>query len=794
MQGWIWDRRRLENSSLNSTQYLSTVGGHSVGLRDGTKKDWWQSGTVEGCQYEQLTFIPVKDGYTWTPQVSIGRYAWLFESYPLYSDHSYTSKFSILNTEDNLMVKNLRSDTKEDTLKIAIYRRNEDYIISKERDFVFVDVFTGRLDESLNERLSTEDVNGNFIVSNISRRKYEYLIRDNKVYLNGIHKISNKFTSSPSYPEPPVGDLDKLFESHGLGQETGRKLLLKYFPVEEDSAVIWINENNEVVKYTETKSLAFSSPEDHVFEIDYDLGIIKLAGFKADDLFLSEALEDIETEIFVHLDGNKLDEYPDQGVIIIGDEQIAYLEKTYKGFKNCLRGYNGTPISNHPKGFKVEHRRMGKGTSGKLYVEYIAIPRIDYEVTTNRLRSANKSNWLNIKPIVNVETGNILQILPGDISLDRIVLETDSPLIGGNLYGPLSYGTDVSRLTATGYDARDNPVEDVELTISILEGGGFLNGSLSEYTDITNTLGQIYANYTHPLVSGNYEFFVEEVSYDGPDTIFTVPGLLKNVNLNDVWVFQILKQDKFYGTAGLALECEGEGSASLPYGRYYLNLNGVVSDLYRDGRIAVEISGVKYYRNIMWLEQLEHGNGVAYTRIYLDRALSSATGDTVYLFESDATEWNKNLLNGVRVILYEYRDDVLHPVTNTLGAFFPLKPDSVSGTQLRFSNRQLPIPAPDNDANNLGGYLVISPSEVSFQAKGIDPLSGSIVESNIVRLLLQLPSFFIGVDNTGALPIPVGWRFVTEEHNIGSGLGGANFITINPLATGINQFSLVVEF
>ena len=32
--------------------------------------------------------------------------------------------------------------------------------------------------------------------------------------------------------------------------------------------------------------------------------------------------------------------------------------------------------------------------------------------------------------------------------------------------------------------------------------------------------------------------------------------------------------------------------------------------------------------------------------------------------------------------------------------------------------------------------------------------------------------------------------FITDEFNVGSGLGGSNFITINPNASGINQFTL----
>ena len=89
-----------------------------------------------------------------------------------------------------------------------------------------------------------------------------------------------------------------------------------------------------------------------------------------------------------------------------------------------------------------------------------------------------------------------------------------------------------------------------------------------------------------------------------------------------------------------------------------------------------------------------------------------------------------------------------------------------------------------------GAYVVIAPGETRFNAHGRDPYTGRLITSNDIRLRLQLPNTLTGVDASGALPIPYGWTLVTEEFNIGAGLDGANFITINPAASGINQFSL----
>jgi hypothetical protein len=266
--------------------------------------------------------------------------------------------------------------------------------------------------------------------------------------------------------------------------------------------------------------------------------------------------------------------------------------------------------------------------------------------------------------------------------------------------------------------------------------------------------------------------------------------------VDDVWVFQVLKFDKTVGTVGLPLEVTARGSAVEPYGLYYLNLDGLISQDFHGGIVNLNIGGTRYYRNITWIETLPDGDGAFFSRIYLDATLPGASiGQTAYLLESQAIEWNPELLNGTRYILYEYNDDVLHPLTGELGAYFPVRPDAIDTDigRLLFTGRTLPIPDPDSRTSNLGAYVVVAPGQVLLQANGRDPLTGQLVESNIIRLSLKLPSFMTGVDTSGALPIPTGWKFPSEESNIGGGLDGANFVTINPSASGVSQFVLQLE-
>lgn len=796
IDGWIWDRRRLENERLTQTQYDTFLGGHEHGLTDGTSLAQWQSGSNRGTEYRDLAHYRDIEFLSWTPRVRSGSYSLYHDRRPLYSDYSYTDSFSTDAIDNGVMWHQLRDDAVYSTIDVAMYARDTAFRIWRRLNFNYVDEFTGQISGA--ERLATTDSEGNILWDNLETRKHEFTIKDGKVWLNNDWSISvgdgpNGGTLNPvAYP---------FMEYAGAGVNDGRDIYTKLLPVQEGSVRVFSKDAaNNAIEWTERDNLNFSISTDYHFSVDYDLGIITMGGFQAPDLVLSEALEESDTEITVYIDDDAMEQYPDQGILVIGTEWIAYYNKTRNGFYNLIRGYSNTTATEHEKGVVVQDMQHGQGTDDSLYVSYTAVPRIDYEVTEHELRSSNRSPWLDIRPGTNIETNNVLQILSADISLHEVVLETDTLLIGGELHGPLFYGSDVSELTARGLDALGNPVQDVELTIELQSGPGRLNGFNNEYTNITNTLGEIYAFYNSPYDKEHIEKTVSSVTHVGANTEMVVDGLLGDTELADIWVFQILKHDKVTGTLGDKLDITAAAASTGDIaGLYpgYIDVDGIVSQDMRDGYlIVVGTGGIQYTRDILLITEEEDGSGQPYSRIYMNNTLNSGlvTGQTVRLYEPEATEWDPNVLNGTRHVLYEWRDDVEHPITGLLGAWYPLQPDAINGNTLTFNDRNLPIPDPHDDTSNLGAYVVVANGRATLQAYGRDPVSGRVIRSNTIKLQLELPSSLIGVDTSGALPVPVGWTFATEEFNIGSGIGGANFITINPAADGINQFSLLGTF
>lgn len=783
IDGWLWNRRTSPSSTRDATRYLTYLGGHEDGLLDGTKLEHWQSGVLDGIAYDSIVHMPLGDDLTWTPRYKTGSFSVYWDDRNLYSDYSF-SQSADWEVDGRTALK-LRSDAVYNSINAALYKRLATYEITSIREARLVPAFTGIFTPN-KERLVLEDG----LPSNwewVETRKREMVVDNGVLYFN--QDVSIQVGAEYGVPD----DILESWEYQYDGLREGRPLFLQYFPVAKGSVeLVSVDAAGNVTTWSEQTTLNFSSPTDKHFSVNYDLGTIDTGGYQAPDLVLAQAVEAYDVEIQVVISEN-LDSYPEQGVIVIGTEEIYYPGKTRDTFIDCVRGFNGTSAQDHEKGTVLQDRQHGQHTTDTWYVKYKAVPRVDYEVTEYDLRTANYSTWLDVRAIRNTKTNNIVQIVSQDTNLAEIVLETDSPLIGANLFGPVFYGTDVSKLTATAYDAAGNPVEDIDLTIYIKSGIGQLNGSLSSFTAESNTAGQISCFYNAPYDNDDAIMEVTKTEHVGADTHMTV-NFTTAVVPSEVWVFQILKHDPVLGSVGDSVVVTALGSATEPHGLGYADVYMKHTDDYNGGTMLMEdAAGVRRTLPIRWAEKQYDGNDEPYVRFFLEINPSASwiSGtQPAWLFQEEAVEWDSALRRGARVILYEWTTDAQHPITGEAGAFMPVRPTAVQGNVLIFEGRNLPIPDPDDDDTNLGAYVVIAPSEVRCSAYGRDPYTGRLITSNDVRLRLQLPNTLTGVDSSGALPIPYGWTFITEEFNIGAGLDGANFITINPAASGINQFSL----
>ena len=791
--GWRWDRKILPSEYLSATRYNTFIGGHSFGLRDGTKLSDWQSGTLSGCEYEDLVFVRENNKVRWVPRVTTGEYSVYWDRRPLFSDYSTSINLTTDLVSAHGYLYPLEDEAYGQAVVgstfVAIWRRLSDFTIVTALAYKQVDEFT-----PLPDYATTEDVDGNIIWAQVSDVHNEYIIDDDHLMIfNNMKSID--VAMADTYEDYVVDS----WEYKGVGSSNGRTLFADYFPFEMYSVrVASVDDAGNITIWDEVSSFRNTLASDKVYIVNYDLGTIEMGGFEPSNLFLDVNLNDSATELTVFPDSDTVAEYPDQGVIRIGAEKIFYAERGHAGFYQLTRGYDGTTAVAHSKGSKIFGTQQGQGTTDDIYISYRAVPRVDVEVSTYELRTANKNKWVDVRANSNASSNNILQILSANVNVAEILLSIDRPIIGGTLYGPIYYGTDSARLTATALDAKGNPVEDVDLTISITSGIGVLDGSQTEVTKNSNPLGQIYSAFHAPYSSVESTFEVISVTHDSGDTLMEVASLPKGLSVDDIWVYQILKRDPFAGTIGRSSTVYDAGASSFPNGDAYIVVDSVIDTDLTGGKIYVlTTTGVKRSHEIVYSEvYVDLVDNHTYTKLYVMTPLVPLhnIGQSCWILSADDIEWDPVLKRGQRVILYEWNASAEHPLTHDPGAYCPVHPSSLSGTTLTFTGRTLTLPSATDDTVEVGGYIIIAPGETRFIATAVDPYTNQAISSNRLRVKITLPQSLLGVDSSGALPVPYGFKFVTDDFNIGSGLGGANFYTINPRASGINAFSLTGVF
>ncbi len=818
MGGFFWDRRVLENRQRTETLYDTYLGGHKHGLKEGVIQKWWQSGYVNGLDYSHLVKIRRGNHLTWTPVVKTGNYAIFWDQVRLYSDFSFATKIDPLLNEGGCHKLSLRKDCVEDTVSVVLFERDSELVKRPKYNFEFVQNFTGKIDEATNTRLSTVGEDGKIIWDNIAERKQEFLIEEveddlNILRINGDYQIKVGDHNGISITEDVVKG---TYEDCGPGNSSGRSCFTKYFPIVSDSLeVIAVDVHNNYQVLTRVENLDFSGPDDPHYTVDTDLGIINIGGYQSPDLVLKSDISASDTEIPFLPDFYTSSSYPEQGIITIGSEKILYYYRGMNSFYDCVRGYGGTIPESHSAYSTIKDNKHGKSypDSINFYLKYTAVPRVQYETTDHEYRTANKSKWLDVKPVRNATSNKIIQISPVETHVDHIILETSADLLGGNLHGPVYYGTDFAQLCATVYDSYGNPVEDIETTIVLDPGDvGALNGTMSSYTELTNSAGQICAIYNSPYDWESVSTRIKSVSHSGADTVMTFEERPPGVYPEDVTVFQVLKHDPIVGSSGNKVKCipgSGQMITSFDDGTFLgfssFDIEGFLDrpvDSYEGGYVDILVtsggSTIKYRREIAEVIPRYYSDGYNDgAKIVLTKSIPGIEGATAlshaWIYEREAKEWNGTFLDGVRVVLYEWREDVPNPNDLSMGAYFPLRPDNVQNTSMTFNGRHLPIPGPYDQDSNLGGYIAVIPDMVRFHAYARDPVSGRIITSNTIRIRLDLPAYLNGVDKSNpALPIPYGFTFITEDFNYATGIEGANFITINPKASGVNSYNLFV--
>lgn len=126
-------------------------------------------------------------------------------------------------------------------------------------------------------------------------------------------------------------------------------------------------------------------------------------------------------------------------------------------------------------------------------------------------------------------------------------------------------------------------------------------------------------------------------------------------------------------------------------------------------------------------------------------------------------EWDSVLMNGRHVIVHAYSTGMRNPVTNTAGAWAPVRPVAFTETSLTYATD---LPGTDN---KVAGYWVTGSREALFSISGQE-----------FKILNQHTEQSQGNWFSGAFDYPLGWRLpgLVDPSSV---LDGALYFTLNPL-------------
>jgi hypothetical protein len=153
----------------------------------------------------------------------------------------------------------------------------------------------------------------------------------------------------------------------------------------------------------------------------------------------------------------------------------------------------------------------------------------------------------------------------------------------------------------------------------------------------------------------------------------------------------------------------------------------------------------------------------------------------IAVFKRNEIKWNpndyrNNEQGALERIIYKYNDTIENP------EYQKLLPSRIIGNRIYFDNILLPKGSEIDSNNLIAGYKVFYPKLIKLRAFCTDPATGRTIFSNFINIKVDFPEYLKSTN---------GFRIkdnVTEES---AGLGGANFITINP--NNVYQINFMVE-
>jgi hypothetical protein len=769
---WRWNVSFPQDLISIRNRIENTLGGYSYNLQEGTIKSDWKGCIVDGIKLNSIIEIQYKTKVKkWLPVLKTGNYSIYNYIKKLYSNYSCSELYNPSLNEDGLYVQQLKEDCLEPSLTMTIFKRDRNFINIPFRTFIQV------------------DEKGNF-------DDYEYFISretDDELFIYSDSDFSFKVGTQSTNLE----SIECFNEYLGVGKYSRSIAYLEYFPC-KDLQLQTIYPDGSLIEWTQVNNFYNSRDGDTHYILESHTGKIIFNNYEEENSLCY--VDRVDGRNLFTL--NEIDNYPEQGVLLIGGTvEVEYYSKGKYVFylkENILAAVNAKAkivLISRPRNLKEGE---------EIYINYTAIPRIDYEVYEKDLTYYN----INLKPYTKEESNGVLQISPIEKHVSQLQLSTDLSQIAGNIYGPLYMQGNAALLFAKALNNINSPVEDIKVTFTAKEG--LFESEALEITKITNLEGVAQTSYSYPYEHNGLSQFTH-VDYIRNNSYFDLEDIPVGLTVNDISVFQVLKTDPYYGSYGLFLnvtsqEVENEflvltvdKNIEDPYEYYAYDVNQESSAAQiLENICAGEDRTIRNYgfATVFTLNNLrsfdDSGKVIIYkivnNKIYLFltgalRSFINTNGNLsgITIFKRNEVKWDsndyiKNEQGALERIIYKYNDTIENP------EYQKLLPSRIIGNRIYFDDILLPKGSEIDSNNLIAGYKVFYPKLIKLRAFCTDPATGRTIFSNFINIKVDFPEYLKSTN---------GFRIkdnVTEES---AGLGGANFITINP--NNVYQINFMVE-
>ena len=721
VKGWEWSRSIPQDLRKENKRINSSIGGYEYNLEEGTTYSHWQGSVKNGLNELILKKIQKQTkNEWWVPFVNKGSYSIFHKEKNLLGDYStsYIAKETYLEIDE---------ESKE--INVEVYKRDKYF-----NNVPWIQ----------------------YIYSETLEDEYSFFYENNYIYLN---KLTNKLVGVDENP------IDGNWEFCGIGNSQRSILYTEYFPCSNLSLKEKTNDGG-FVEWQQVEKFSFSNNREFILdELNGKLYFNKRTFTK------KTVKEDLGYKIEFY---ENLDELPEKGKFNNNvnfydkGKYVLYCESTREHFYE-----KGKEVK-----FNLEGLNFNEGS--ELYVKYDVYPKVNVSYKDS-FRSEKK---INLKPYSLKDSLSILKIKPYETQVNSIKLSCDKTKITDLLYKTLYIQSDSTLITAKVENYFSEPVEEIK--VKFYCNNGLFEGDSKNITEISNYEGESFTSYSQPYEESSLSQWVD-INHINGSTKITLPNITPGITSEDVALFQVLKTDPYYGSLGLKLEVESfefdendliiKTKEKIKDPEEYITYQNF--DLKEDNSI--------YYENLCQKGYINFGFGFLYgnENTISKKIIIKSINENGRIVRIDRDFVESFFFEGINNIIIYKRNELEFNLLKTkeTGSSFDricyydngseyeiLKPSRIEGNSIWYDNIEIPKGS-SSPASIIAGYKMFLPKINKVWAECIDPATGRTVRSNDLQIIVDYPSYLKGT---------TGFKFKDSFDENESGLGGSNFITINP--------------